>query len=142
MLQENWMRSVAGATRKTEKAYWILAKEAQQVRKGLWNQPKGLSRRFMGPYFITTVYRGSSRFTTHTDHEALRWIQNKTDATGKLARWPLRPYELDYDVVHLAGVKYKAADALLRMEMTGMDNSEVNDEVTILLMENDKDEGN
>lgn len=51
-------------------------------------------------------------FTFRTDHEALRWILNMADLTGKLARWRLSLSELEFDVFHRFGIKHQAPDDL------------------------------
>lgn len=53
-----------------------------------------------------------ARLTIRTDQDALRWILNMAYATGKLARWKLRLYLFEFDVVHLDGIKHQAEDAL------------------------------
>lgn len=62
-------------------------------------------------------------FTIRTDHDALRWILNMADATGKLARFCQRLQELEFDVVHREGIKHQAADALSRLGTKGEDQS-------------------
>lgn len=73
-----------------------------------------------------------TRFTIPTDHEALRWILSMTEATGKPARWRLRLTEFEIDIVHRAGVKRKAADALSRLNTKGVDCPPMVDEVPVL----------
>lgn len=67
-----------------------------------------------------------------TDHDALRWITNMTEATGKLVRWHLRLSEFDFEVVHWGGVKHEAAEALSRLEKTGMEKSPLEDDIPVL----------
>lgn len=38
---------------------------------------------------------------------------NLADATGRLARWGLRLSELEFEEVHLAGIKHQAANFYL-----------------------------
>lgn len=57
-------------------------------------------------------YLEGSRFTIRTHHDALQWILNMADATDKSARWRLRLSELEFDIVHRAGVTHQPADIL------------------------------
>ena len=74
-------------------------------------------------------YLEGQRFTVRTDHDSLKWVLNLADAKGRLARWRLRLSEFDFDVEHRAGVKHQAADALSRMETTGLDTRPLGDEI-------------
>ena len=51
-------------------------------------------------------------FTVHTDHNALRWLMNVKDPTGRLARWSLYLQQYDFDIQHRAGRNNANADAL------------------------------
>lgn len=65
------------------------------------------------------------QLTVTTDHNALKWILNLTDLTGKLVFWRLRLSEFKFEVVHHAGTKHQASDALLRPRMTGTDQTDL-----------------
>jgi RNase H-like domain found in reverse transcriptase len=41
------------------------------------------------------TYLEGNKFTVRTDHHALRWVMNLSDAQGHLARWRLRISEFD-----------------------------------------------
>lgn len=62
----------------------------------------------------------------------LGWILIIAEATGKLTRWWLRMSEFESDIIHCAGIKHQAADALLRLKTNGEDKSSVDDEVQVL----------
>ena len=51
-------------------------------------------------------YLYGSAFKLRTDHEALRWVLNLADSSGRLARWRLRLAEYDYGVQYRPGVKH------------------------------------
>lgn len=55
-----------------------------------------------------------------------------TDATGKLARWRLKLSEFKLGVLHRAGIKHEAADALSRLPATGNNETPSRDDDTIL----------
>lgn len=57
-----------------------------------------------------------------------------TGANGKLARWSLRLASLDHDVVHRAGVKHQADEALSRLETTKPDEQPIDDDLPLLLI--------
>lgn len=72
-----------------------------------------------------------------TDHDAFGWILNMADETVELYRWLLRLQELSFDVVNRAGIKNQAADALSKLWITGEDQTELNDELPVLIIEED-----
>ena len=82
-------------------------------------------------------YLEGTRFTIRTDHSALKWLLNLADSSGRLARWRLRLTEFEFDIVHRAGIKHQAADALSRLETTSTDETELRDEIPTLT-EDDK----
>lgn len=65
-----WSRSL----NKAEKAYDTTHRECLAV---VW------------AVLMLRYYLEGARFTIRTNHDALRWILNMADATGKLARWRL-----------------------------------------------------
>ena len=82
-------------------------------------------------------YLEGQRFTVRTDHDSLRWVLNLADAKGRLARWRLRLSEYDFVVEHRAGIKHQAADALSRLETTGLDTSTLRDEIPCYVVDED-----
>lgn len=48
--------------------------------------------------YLLRHYLERCQFTVRTDYDAFKWILNVIDATDKLARWPLRLYQLELDV--------------------------------------------
>lgn len=78
---------------------------------------------------MLSPYPKRSWFTIPTDHDAIRWILNITDVTGRLVRWLLRLQVSDFDVVQMAGVKHQAANASSGLPTTGMDKSLLKDNV-------------
>ena len=61
-------------------------------------------------------YLERQRFTVVTDHQALRWVMNLSDAQGRLARWRLRLAEFDFQVEYRPGSSNHAADTMSRLE--------------------------
>jgi hypothetical protein len=55
-----------------------------------------------------------TRFTVETDHQALQWLRNIKDPTGKLARWSADIQEFDMEVLYRKGSDNEFADALSR----------------------------
>lgn len=67
-----------------------------------------------------------------TNLEAIRWIITIAPTTEKLARWHLRLSEFELDIVHLSGIKHKAADVLSRSKVKIEDKTALDDEVPVL----------
>lgn len=75
---------------------------------------------------------------SRTDRHALRWILNFADATGKLARQRLMLFEHDLEITHRAGVKHQAAEALSELLTTGVDSTEIEDEILVTVVTGNK----
>jgi RNase H-like domain found in reverse transcriptase len=60
-------------------------------------------------------YLEGTEFTVRTDHHALRWVMNLSDAQGRLARWRLRLAEFTFNVEYHPGIAHHAADAMSRL---------------------------
>ena len=55
------------------------------------------------------------KFTLRTDHQALTFMQSKTQApSGKIARWMMELQQYDFDMVYRPGIRHRNADALSR----------------------------
>lgn len=81
----------------------------------------------------------SLQFPVRTDHDALRMMVNMTDAAMKLVRWPLGLSGLDFvdfEVVHPAGIKHQAAEALSRFPTAGADELQLEDVLPVLKISN------
>lgn len=57
-------------------------------------------------------YLRGQKFTIRTHHYALRRMLNLADQTGILAYWRLRVSEVEFDVLHRAGINKQLTDAL------------------------------
>lgn len=57
-----------------------------------------------------------NEFTVVTDHQALKWLLNKTDLSGRNMRWSLYLQPFNFTIVHRPGRVHKNADALSRVE--------------------------
>ena len=55
------------------------------------------------------------RFTAYTDHNALRWLLNVSEPSGRLIRWRIRLSEFDFDVRYKKGICNQMDDALSRI---------------------------
>ena len=60
-------------------------------------------------------YLEGVNFTVRTDHHALRWVMNLSDAQGRLARWRLRLSEFTFKVEYHPGAAHHSADAMSRL---------------------------
>ena len=68
-------------------------------------------------------YLERTHFDLYTDHIALRWIMNMTDASSRLARWRLRLLEFDFTVHYKTGAKNTIADCISRLPTFGETNT-------------------
>jgi len=75
-----------------------------------------------------------ARFTVRTYHEGLSWIYRFTTATGRLIRWRLRLAEFDFEVKYKKGANHHLPDALYRIPTTGLDQKELDDDISCFLM--------
>lgn len=74
------------------------------------------------------------RFTTRADHVLLKWILTVADATDRLARWQIRLFELEFYVVHRAGVEHRGVYALFYLRTTGEDQAPIFDDVPVAVL--------
>ena len=88
---------------------------------------------------VLRPYLEGTHFKVRTDHHSLRWIMNLANASGRLARWRLRLQEFDFEVVHRAGSVHMAPDAMSRLPTDGADDSELNDDVPVLVISDTAD---
>lgn len=75
------------------------------------------------------------QFTICTDHDSLCWILNLANTTGRLARLRLRLSEFHSDNVVRLEIKHQMATVLSRLRKEGVDNSPLEDELPVLLLE-------
>ncbi|OAE24162.1 hypothetical protein AXG93_2752s1770 [Marchantia polymorpha subsp. ruderalis] len=68
-------------------------------------------------------YLLGGRFTIVTDHKALKYIFNKPNAEGRIARWKLLLAEFDYTIEDRPGKKHANADLMSRAYDDGGDQS-------------------
>lgn len=73
-----------------------------------------------------------------TDHNSLWWIFNLSIATKRLAKWQLLLSELDFEIVHRAGVSHQAADGLSQLPTDGTKNSPLEDRLLLMLIYSDE----
>lgn len=61
-------------------------------------------------------YLSHRHFTIYTDNNALKWLWNKKEPTGKFSRWCLDLQSFNFDIIHKPGLKNQNADALSRID--------------------------
>ena len=86
-------------------------------------------------------YLYGSAFNRRTDHEALRWVLNLADSSGRLARWRLRLAEYDYEVQYRPDINHQLADGESRLRTDGGDTEQVDDEVPCFAVQYTAQEG-
>lgn len=59
-------------------------------------------------------------------------ILSLIDSIGRLARWRLRLFEFDFDVIYRASVKHEAADTLPRLQTAGEEDTPLKDKLPLL----------
>lgn len=107
---ENWSRTPGEPEKNLYKSHWE-------------------SRTIVQAVLLLRLHLEVTKRNIRTDHHAMRWILNLTDATGKHARWCLRLMEFDHKVNHKAGVQRQAADALTGFRTNETDNQDFDDKV-------------
>ena len=83
-------------------------------------------------------YLYGSAFNLRPDHEALRWVLNLADSSGRLARWRLRLAEYDYELQYRPGFKHQLADSVSRLRTDGGDPAPVDGEVPCFAVQYDE----
>ncbi|VDH99565.1 Hypothetical predicted protein [Mytilus galloprovincialis] len=69
------------------------------------------------------VYLANSHFKVYTDHQALKWLTNIKQSTGRLARWSVLLQGYSYDICFCPGKKNGNADCLSRREYSDFQSS-------------------
>lgn len=67
-----------------------------------------------------------------SDYEALKWLLTTPDSLGKLTRWIHHLSESYFDLVHKAGIKYQAPDALSGLDTNEEDRISPDDNLPVL----------
>lgn len=75
-----------------------------------------------------------ARFTLRIGCHALHWILNLADAFGNTACRRLRIMESRLEIVHIAGIKHKAAYALSGLPTKGADPTKLDDGIPIMVV--------
>jgi hypothetical protein len=70
-------------------------------------------------------------FTVRTDHHALRWVMNLSDAQGCLARWRLRLSEFTFKMEYHPGAVHHAADAISRLPHQAVPPEPIEEEIPV-----------
>uniref|UniRef100_H3AST2 Gypsy retrotransposon integrase-like protein 1 n=1 Tax=Latimeria chalumnae TaxID=7897 RepID=H3AST2_LATCH len=75
-------------------------------------------------------YLEGAKFKVFTDHNSLRWLMNRPDPTGRLARWCLRLQEFDFSVIHKPGCHNQVPDTLSRnpLQVPSTDRKELKEQ--------------
>lgn len=87
---------------------------------------------FVWPILLLRSCLERGWFIVRTDHDVLEWLLTMTEDTGMLSRWGLRVLEPYLDVIHLAGVKYGAADVPSGLIADGGDTNTLEDEIFVM----------
>lgn len=66
------------------------------------------------------------------DHDALKWILQSADSTGRLAHWRLRLSEFEVEVEHRTNIVHQAAKTISQLALNGKDKSTLEDDIPLL----------
>ena len=81
-------------------------------------------------------YLEGTEFTVRTDHHALRWVMNLSDAQGRLARWRLRLAEFTFKVEYHPGIAHHAADAMSRIPHQAVPSEPIEEDIPVCAVNN------
>ncbi len=73
-------------------------------------------------------------FELFTDHQALRWMLDLTDASNQLARWRLRLLEFDFTIRYKRGARNQIAHAVSRLPTFAPPEAEVDLEIPLFAL--------
>lgn len=80
-------------------------------------------------------YLWGRHFKVYTDHQALRWVFNLDDPTGRLSRWALRLQDFDFEVRYKKGSDNAVADAVSRLPTYGRCDFEVDVDLPVYIVD-------
>jgi len=79
-------------------------------------------------------YLWGRHFVVYTDHQALRWVFNLDDPTGRLSRWALRLQDFDFEVRYKKGAENSVADAVSRLPTYGQCDFDVDIDLPVFFV--------
>lgn len=82
----------------------------------------------LGPYLKR------NQFIFIKDHHALPWVANQAHATGKTAHSLPKLLYYDFEILHNAGVKYQAVDALSILTPVRVDSTERENKILVMVV--------
>lgn len=85
----------------------------------------------VGAVLLLRSFIEGGRFTVRTDHQALKGILHREGSSGRLARFRLRPMELEMNIVHGAGIVHLTADALSCLPTMNGSAEHIEDDILI-----------
>lgn len=88
-----------GQAEKTKKSVGFWSESHTKLEKANDTTPRDCLT-ILWSKLLLPLYLEESRFTIGTNHNSLRSILNLADASGRLARWPLRMLDSEFDIVH------------------------------------------
>lgn len=74
----------------------------------------------------------ATRFTTRSEHGALKWILDFALDTSHFAKWPLRLSEMKLDVIHRARINHHAVDTMSRLSTIWENCSPIYDALPVM----------
>lgn len=87
---------------------------------------------------ILRSFLKGTRFTIRTYQDSIERFLHLTNSTGGLARWRLLISEQDFDVIHVAWIKSKAADEFSGLRTTGEYGTYLDDDLPLLALDERK----
>jgi hypothetical protein len=76
-------------------------------------------------------YLEGADFTVRTDHHALSWVMNLSDAQGRLARWRLRLAEFTFKMEYHPGIAHHAADVMSRLPHQAVPSDPIEEDIPV-----------
>lgn len=114
------------------KTYRLLVTNTHRARKDSRYDASRMTRSHIGSVNATYIL-GRMPIYPQDGSPCVTVDPKSCRCNGKLTRWRLRLLEYDFEIVYRADVKHQAAGALFRLCTTGVDYTELEEEIPVMV---------